>query len=123
MTGAPYRDGLAGPEGPEPHAGLGSASGIPSAGQPAPYTCKHGCERDDLKDRLDAATLIEKRLRELSVVICAHLGGGSEWFSRIGEDFYVDPKIIGAELQRRKTDAQITKRALIRANSAKATEA
>ncbi len=68
------------------------------------------------------AELIERRLRELSVVICAHLGGGSEWFSRIGDDFYADPKAIGAELQRRKTDAQITKRALILANRRAAAE-
>ncbi len=61
---------------------------------------------------------LEQRLRQLSIVMANHLGGGSEWFSRVGDEFYVDPEIIRAELQRRKTDAQITKAALIRANRA-----
>lgn len=60
--------------------------------------------------------LLEKRLRELTKIIVQHLGGGSEWFSRIGDDFYADPEPVRAELQRRKTDAQITKRALVQAN-------
>lgn len=58
----------------------------------------------------------EKRARDLSIVIVKHIGGGSEWFSQIGDEFYTDPAIIDGELQRRKTDAQITKKALIRAN-------
>ena len=58
----------------------------------------------------------ETILRELSRVLANHLGGGSEWFKRIGDNFYIDPKAVAAELQRRKTDAQITKRALVRAN-------
>lgn len=42
--------------------------------------------------------------------------GGSEWFTRIGAGFYADPKVVGPELQRRKTDSQVTKQALFRAN-------
>ncbi|MES2289251.1 MAG: hypothetical protein V4530_05885 [Pseudomonadota bacterium] len=57
---------------------------------------------------------MEHRARELSKVIVQHLGGGSEWFSRVGDEFYADPEIIRAELQRRKSDAFITKRALFR---------
>jgi hypothetical protein len=57
-------------------------------------------------------------LRELSVVLADHLGGGSEWFKQIGDDYFVSAKAIKPELQRRKTDAQITKRALVRANNA-----
>lgn len=60
---------------------------------------------------------IEARCRELSKVLCDILGGGSEWFSRVGDQFYVDPKLARAELQRRKTDAAITKRALFRARA------
>ncbi len=58
----------------------------------------------------------EKRLRELTVILVDHLGGGSEWFSRIGDEFYADPETVRAALQRRKTDAQIAKRALVEAN-------
>lgn len=64
-----------------------------------------------------AHTPLPELLRELSKVIVDHLGGGSEWFTRVGDDFYVDPKAIGPELRRRKTDAQITKKALFRANT------
>lgn len=60
---------------------------------------------------------MEKRARDLSVVIVNHLGGGSEWFSQVGDEYYADPKAIGPELQRRKTDAQTTKSALVRANA------
>lgn len=60
---------------------------------------------------------VEQRCRALSVMLGNILGGGSEWFSRVGDEFYIDPKIAGAELQRRKSDAQITKRALIRAKA------
>ncbi|QCI93383.1 hypothetical protein [Novosphingobium sp. EMRT-2] len=63
---------------------------------------------------LEAA--LAKHLRELTKVIVSHLGGGSEWFIRIGDDYYADPKAVGPELQRRKTDAQVAKKALIRAN-------
>lgn len=69
------------------------------------------------------ASEMARRLRELSIVIADHLGGGSEWFSAIGDEFYVDPKAIGPELQRRKTDAQITKKALFRARAAQGGEA
>lgn len=61
--------------------------------------------------------VLADHLREVSKVIVDHLGGGSEWFARIGDDFYVDPKAIGPELHRRKTDAQIAKKALFRANT------
>jgi hypothetical protein len=66
--------------------------------------------------------LLEKRLRDLSIMLTDHLGGGSEWFSQIGDEYYADPRSIGPELRRRKRDAQITKRALFRANPAKLTE-
>lgn len=66
--------------------------------------------------------LIERRLRDLTKMLTDHLGGGSEWFSRIGDEFYADPKVIGPELQRRKTDAQITKRLLVKANQAALTK-
>lgn len=62
---------------------------------------------------------VEQRARALSKMLANILGGGSEWFSRVGDDFYVDPKLAGEELQRRKTDAQITKRALVRSNRAR----
>jgi hypothetical protein len=54
------------------------------------------------------------RLRALSIVICNHLGGGSEWFSSVDGEPFVDPEAVQAELQRRKTDDQITKKALFR---------
>ncbi|MBH1993225.1 MAG: hypothetical protein I8H86_10080 [Sphingomonadaceae bacterium] len=60
---------------------------------------------------------VEMRCRELSRVLVDILGGGSEWFSRVGDDFYADPKLARAELQRRKTDALITKRAFVKANA------
>lgn len=63
-------------------------------------------------------SLVEARLRELGKVLTDHLGGGSEWFSRVGDDFYIDPEAVRSELQRRKTDAQITKKALFRARAA-----
>lgn len=63
---------------------------------------------------------MEKRARDLSVMIVNHLGGGSEWFSQVGDEYYADPNAIGPELQRRKTDTQITKTALVRANKASA---
>ena len=66
---------------------------------------------------------MEKRARDLSVMLVNHLGGGSEWFSQVGDEYYADPKAIGPELQRRKTDAQITKSALVRANRANAEQA
>lgn len=59
---------------------------------------------------------LRERCRQLSIVITGHLGGGSEWFSRIGDDFYADPTICRDGLQRMKTDAHITKKALVRAN-------
>ncbi|MEW6627610.1 MAG: hypothetical protein AB1431_12575 [Pseudomonadota bacterium] len=61
---------------------------------------------------------VETRCRKLSKVLGDILGGGSEWFSRIGDEFYVDPDLARAELQRRKTDALVTKQALCRANAA-----
>lgn len=60
---------------------------------------------------------IESRCRKLSKVLGDILGGGSEWFSRVGDDFYIDPDLARAELQRRKTDAAVTKNALFRANA------
>jgi len=32
--------------------------------QPTPYTCKHRCERDELKDHIDALEAENKALRE-----------------------------------------------------------
>ena len=64
---------------------------------------------------------LEKRCRDLSVMLSGILGGGSEWFSSVGDQYYVDPKLAGPELQRRKTDAAITKKALFRQNAALAT--
>lgn len=66
-----------------------------------------------VQDRNDGE--IEARLRKLSVILVDHFGGGSEWFSRIGDDFYVDPEAARVELQRRKTEARVTKRALVEA--------
>ena len=65
-----------------------------------------------------ASETIEARCRELSKVMGDILGGGSEWFSRVGDEFYIDPKIARAELQRRKTDAIITRKALFRDRAA-----
>lgn len=62
---------------------------------------------------------LDNHLRALSKMLTGHLGGGSEWFTRIGENFYADPVAIGAELQRRKTDAQETKVALYRGRSSR----
>lgn len=62
----------------------------------------------------------EQRARALSVMLAEILGGGSEWFSRVGDEFYIDPKLAGAELRRRKTDAQITKRLLFQSKTGRA---
>ncbi|WP_257541211.1 hypothetical protein [Sphingobium sp. CFD-1] len=68
----------------------------------------------------DLLRLAEKRCRELSKVLADILGGGSEWFSRVGDQFYVDPKLARDELQRRKTDAIITKKRLVACNRSRA---
>lgn len=67
-----------------------------------------------MQAKIDA---LQAELRALSKVIVDHLGGGSEWFKQIGDDYFVSAKAIEGELRRRKTDAQITKRALVRANT------
>jgi len=65
-----------------------------------------------------AEAILRVALRDLSKVLCDHLGGGSEWFAPIGDEYFVSAKEIEGELRRRKTDAQITKRALVKANIA-----
>lgn len=61
---------------------------------------------------------LEQYAREKSIMLCRFLpGSGSEWFRKIGDEYYVCPKLAGAELQRQKTDAQVTKRALFRAKA------
>ena len=65
-----------------------------------------------------ASETVEARCRELSKVMGDILGGGSEWFSRVGDEFYIDPELARAELQRRKTDATITRKALFRDRAA-----
>lgn len=71
---------------------------------------------------LKEADRMRDELRALSIVLVQHLGGGSEWFAQIGDEYFVSAKAIGPELQRRKTDAHITKCALIRANRATLTD-
>lgn len=68
----------------------------------------------ELRARIEG---LEGEMRALSKVLADHLGGGSEWFKQIGDDYFVSAKAIEGELRRRKTDAQITKRALFRANA------
>jgi len=65
-----------------------------------------------------ASETVEARCRELSKVMGDILGGGSEWFSRVGDEFYIDPELARAELQLRKTDAIITRKALFRDRAA-----
>ena len=43
--------------------------------QPAPYTCKHSCERDELKDRITALEAENKALRERNAELCDVLQG------------------------------------------------
>lgn len=57
---------------------------------------------------------LAKYARDVSIMLSSILGGGSEWFKQIGDEYYVCPKLAGSELQRRKTDARITKSALFR---------
>lgn len=61
---------------------------------------------------------MEKYAREMSVMLVRLLGGGSEWFKLIGDEYYVCPKLAGEELQRRKIEAIVTKKALFRVKGA-----
>jgi len=57
------------------------------------------------------AELVAAELRALSKVLVDHLGGGSEWFKPIGDEFYVSAAAIAPELRRRKEEAQALRRA------------
>lgn len=59
---------------------------------------------------------IEARARALSKVLGEFLGGGSEWFSRVGDDFYIDPELARNELCRRKIGYAEAKMALARSH-------
>jgi hypothetical protein len=64
---------------------------------------------------------LEEHARQMSIMLCGVLpGAGSEWLRKIGDEYYVCPVLAGAELQRQRTDARITKRLLIKANRERA---
>jgi hypothetical protein len=49
----------------------------------------------------------ERYARDISIMLAQILpGSGSEWFARIGDEFYICPKLAGNELQRQKAAAQ-----------------
>jgi hypothetical protein len=75
--------------------------------------------------RIASTAELKKYAREASVMLVSLLGGGSEWFKRIGDEYYVCPKLAGDELQRRKIDAINTKKDLVheKASNAEMAEA
>jgi hypothetical protein len=62
--------------------------------------------------------VFEQYARDMSKALGPLLrGGGSEWFTKIGDESYICPKLAGAELQRAKTEAIVTKKALFKLKS------